>query len=417
MKSPLSAATKRLRPKETVKGGEIVARILAEEGVSNVFGIIDGTYFGFYANLEPNGMRLITPRHESSAVHMAGAYSKVTGSLGVCIASNGPGVANALPGVAVEQAEGHRVLLITSSRRVGIAEPDRGGTFQCFPQTAVIGAMAKKAIAVPSADRVAELTRAALRACYTGRPGVVNLEIPESIMNGSYEVRDDWFRPSGSYRIQRPIPPHADQVAQAMALLAGAKRPLIHAGTGVVHAGAFAELRALAERLNAAITTSWGARAVVDERIDQSVPMPYVAAVNRARREADVVLVLGSRLGETDWWGKAPYWGRPGERTLIHVDIDAAGPGNNRWADVPVQADAKAFLEALLKAFETGPQASLPRGRAKWLRSLRADVSKRRAKLDEHLSKDCMPLHPARVPVACQRIFAPSRQLASVPPQ
>ena len=96
-------------------GGEAIARMLKNEGVTKVFGIIDGTYFGLYSNLSKYGIELITPRHETSGVHMAGAYARVTGMLGVCLASNGPGAANALPGVAVENAEGNRVLLITIS--------------------------------------------------------------------------------------------------------------------------------------------------------------------------------------------------------------------------------------------------------------------------------------------------------------
>ena len=101
---------------------------LAKEGVENVFGIIDGTYFGFYSNLKKYGINLISPRHETSAAHMAGAFARVTNRLGVCMASNGPGVANILPGLVVEEAEGNRVLCITSARRTGIMYPDRGGT-------------------------------------------------------------------------------------------------------------------------------------------------------------------------------------------------------------------------------------------------------------------------------------------------
>ncbi|MCB1160597.1 MAG: thiamine pyrophosphate-binding protein, partial [Leptospiraceae bacterium] len=117
-----------------IHGGEVVAKMLKEEGVEKVFGIIDGTYFGFYSNLRKYGIEIITPRHETSAVHMAGTYARMTGKLGVCMASNGPGVANALPGVAVENAEGNRVLLITSKRRLQISQPDRGGTYQWFDQ-------------------------------------------------------------------------------------------------------------------------------------------------------------------------------------------------------------------------------------------------------------------------------------------
>ena len=97
-------------------GGELLAAMLAAEGVDTVFGIVDGTYIGFYTAFEKYGIRLVSPRHESSAAHMAGSYARSTGRLGVCMASNGPGVANILPGVAVESGEGNRVLLITSRR-------------------------------------------------------------------------------------------------------------------------------------------------------------------------------------------------------------------------------------------------------------------------------------------------------------
>ncbi|MBL8490697.1 MAG: hypothetical protein JNM82_07960, partial [Rhodocyclaceae bacterium] len=103
-----------------ISGGEIIARMLQKEGVEKVFGIIDGTYFGFYSSLHRLGIEIVTPRHESCAAHMAGAYARLTGKLGVCMASNGPGVANILPGLVVEQAEGNRVLAITSARRPGI---------------------------------------------------------------------------------------------------------------------------------------------------------------------------------------------------------------------------------------------------------------------------------------------------------
>ena len=74
-----------------ISGGEVIVRMLQAEGVQKVFGIIDGTYFGFYASLGAHGIDLITPRHETSAVHMAGAYARLSGKLGVCMASNGPG--------------------------------------------------------------------------------------------------------------------------------------------------------------------------------------------------------------------------------------------------------------------------------------------------------------------------------------
>jgi acetolactate synthase-1/2/3 large subunit len=159
----------------TRSGGEYIAESLAAEGVEVAFGIIDGSYFGLYSQLAKHGIRLITPRHETSAVHMAGAYARMTGRLGVVIASNGPGVANALPGVAVENGEGNRVLLITSWRRHGIVGPDRGGAYQYFDQPSVIRPMAKWSEAALSFERLPELMRQAFRRSWRGRPGVVHL--------------------------------------------------------------------------------------------------------------------------------------------------------------------------------------------------------------------------------------------------
>ncbi len=386
----------------TVKGGEVVSRLLAAEGVTKCFGIVDGSYFGFYSTLKTNGIQLVTPRHETSAVHMAAAYARVTGKLGVCMASNGPGVANALPGVAVENAEGNRVLLITSSRRHSIVEPDRGGTYQCFPHTAVIGPMAKLSVHVPSLDRVAEITRKALRACFTGRPGVVHLDIPEDVMNADVEPNAAWFRPPEKYRVTGSFAPRPSDVNAAAELLLSAKKPLIHAGSGVIHAQAFRELVTVAELLGAPMTTSWAARAAVDERHRLAIPMPFLDALSTARNEADVVLVLGSRLGETDWWGKPPYWANPAEQKLIQVDIDHDVLGNIRPVDVAVQADVAEFLRLLADALRARAK---PQQTAEWVGSLKAAVAKRRESLDKMLTKDSMPMHSARVPGTCQEVF------------
>jgi acetolactate synthase I/II/III large subunit len=388
--------------KKTVTGGAIVSAMLAAEGVDTVFGIIDGTYFGMYAAFEGDGIRLITPRHETSAVHMAGAHARLTGKLGVCMASNGPGVANALPGVAVEHAEGNRVLLITSSRRHGIVEPDRGGTFQCFPQCQVIGAMAKLSVHVPSADRLAELTRKALRHCFLGKPGVVHLDIPEDIFNGQIDARAQTTQAPAQYRLTDACPPRPGDLQRAIEVLQSAERPLIHAGSGIIHAGAFDALVAVAEKLGAPVVTSWAARAVIDERHPLSIPMIYLDAVKKVRNEADAVLVLGSRLGETDWWAKAPYWASPDRQKLVQVDIDPQVLGNHRPVDVAVQADVGEFLEQLSAALG---QPDVPRDRQRWTQKLGQAVAKRRKQLDKHLSKSTLPMHPAHVAGTCQQVL------------
>jgi acetolactate synthase-1/2/3 large subunit len=230
-------------------GGEVLARMLQAEGVEKVFGIIDGTYFGFYSSLHRLGIEIVTPRHETCAAHMAGAYARLTGRLGVCMASNGPGVANLLPGLAVENAEGNRVLAITSCRRPQIVYPDRGGTYQSFDQVGAISHLAKWSHAVVSFDRVAELGRTALRYCWDGRPGVVHLDVPETIMNGKVKADVPIWQPHQYRRVDR-IVPDPEQVERAAGMLAAAELPMIHAGSGIIHADAFDELRRVAELLH-----------------------------------------------------------------------------------------------------------------------------------------------------------------------
>ncbi len=309
--------------------GQIIAKMLAAESVTDMFGIIDGTYFGLYRALQDSGIELHSPRHEAAAMHMAGAYARLTGRLGVAMASNGPGVANVLPGVAVEQGEGNRILLITSSRRVPIAYPDRGGTYQYFDQVGVTAPMTKFSVHVPSADRIPELMRRALRVSFSGRPGVVHIDIPENVINQPTEMDESVLRAPQSYRLVTALQPDAVLVERAARLLVDAQQPVIHVGSGVYHAGAEQELARLASLLAAPVTTSWAARGALSEDLPEAMPMIALGLNDEVRNAADVALVVGSRLGETDWWGKAPNWAPPGQQVTIQIDNDEDRIGVN----------------------------------------------------------------------------------------
>ena len=387
----------------TMTGGEVIATMLKKEGVEKVFGIIDGTYFGLYSKFSDNGIELITPRHEATAAHMAGAYARLTGKLGVCIASSGPGVANVLAGVAVENAEGNRVLLITSSRRTGIIHPDRGGAYQYFNQVAVIKPMAKWSGSALSFGRIAELMRRALRVCYRGRPGVVHLDVPDDLMNGKGKADGLWS--PHQYRRMSPIHPVPEQVNKAANMLVKAELPVMHAGSGIIHSGAYEELASVAEILNAPVTTSWSARGVFPETSDLAWPMVHVKAVNHVRNTADLVLCLGSRLGETDWWGKAPYWRLPAKQKLIQVDIDEEVLGVNKPTDLAILADIKIFLSELLERLRNMEPEIPKKSRQLKVANLAKERGKDRAKLDEKLSDRSAPMITGHVASVCREVF------------
>ncbi len=384
-------------------GGRIVARLLRAEGVEVVFGIVDGSYFGLCEGLRQEGIRLISPRHETSAAHMAGAYARLTGRLGVCMASNGPGAANVLPGVAVENGEGNRVLVLTSWRRGPIVGPDRGGTYQYFDQVGVMRAMTKWSGAARSADRIPEALRRAFRVSFEGRPGVVHVTVPEDVLNGPVEALPAILEPE-RYRRSEPLAPAARQVRRAAELLAGAELPLLQVGSGAVHGDAAGPIEELARALSAPITTSFGGRPAVDERLPNKIPM-LPPLIDEVRGEADVVLALGTRFGETDWWGKPPYWGDPETQRVIQVDCDEQVLGLNRPLELAVLADVRLFAEALLaelKTLEPGDLAARRRRVDEWAKragELRAFL--RTAAQDE----DAAPLHSAFVPLVCRDFF------------
>ncbi len=387
---------------KTTSGGRIVAEMLANEGVDTIFGIVDGTYLQLFASCVDLGMRMVTPRHESTAAHMAGAYARLTGRIGVCLASNGPGVANILPGVAVENGEGNRVLLLTSCRRPEISYPNRGGAYQTFDQVGVIRSMAKWSQTVKSPDRLPELLRAALRACYSGRPGVVHLDLPETLVNGKLNPVE--LTEPAAYRRTESLLPSRRQVEAAADLLLQADLPMIHAGSGIIHARAFEELAEVAERLHAPVTTSWAARGVLSETNELAFPMVHIEAVNAVRNQADAVLCLGSGLGETDWWGKPPYWRKPSEQEWVQVDIDESVLGRNHPVQLAVQADVKVFLRHLASTLEKRSNPKLP-ARRRNVAKLRHTRDAHRKQLDAALEDVSAPMVTAHVGVACREVF------------
>ncbi len=389
---------------QAMSGGELIATMLEAEGVEVVFGIIDGSYFGLYSSLGRHGIRLITPRHESTAVHMAGAYARVTGRLGVCIASNGPGAANVLPGVAVENGEGNRVLVITSWRRAPIVGPDRGGTFQYFDQVGVIKPMSKWSGAAMSFERLPQTMRRALRVSHRGRPGVVHVTIPEDVLNGSFDDVVQLTAPE-RYRRTDPLVPSAEQICRSADLLNGAERVLIQAGSGVVHAGAADLMTELATTIHAPITASWGGRPAVDERLANAIPL-LPPLVDEVRQSADVVLALGTRFGETDWWGKPPYWAEPDAQRVIQVDTDEEVLGVNKPVDIAVHSDIRTFLQALLAELQQRDPSPHLGGRRARLDEYTATKKEMRDFLAEIPTPlDAQPMHTAHVPLICREVF------------
>ncbi len=371
-------------------GGEIFLRTLSGEASGVIFAIPDYSYNPIFAKAEQYGFRIVGPRHESAGVHMADGWARATGTVGVAMAGLGPGVANMVPGVVTAWIEGIPVLIVATQRTARAHLAIRRGRFQHTPQIEIFRPVTKWAGAVPSAKRIPEYVREAFRHALAGRPGPVYLEIADEILRETVAEDEVQIVPPQSYRVSSSsCDPRL--VEKAARMLAQARLPLLYAGGGVLRARAWAELLAVAEHLGCPVVTSAGARGVVPEDHRQCIP-PLSPATDEAMRSADLVLAVGTQVGELQHYGQPPTWGPPRTQRWIHIDTDPTVIGVNRPVDLAVVGDAKAVLADLLEALE---KESPPLGvRSETSRLVQADRSLR-ASLAELASSPADPIHPA----------------------
>jgi acetolactate synthase I/II/III large subunit len=313
-------------------------------------------------------------------VHMAEGMYKTTGQVAVVLGNPGPGSANLLPGLVTARHEGVPVLAITSQHRMGIVYPSTPATFQGQDQLDLFKPAVKWGAPVFEWTRIPEIVRTSFREMWTGRPGPVQLEIPLTIMYATGDPASAPIYTREAGRAGQPQPSDA-QLDQAVALLADAQAPVIFAGCGVDRAHANAALIQTAEILGCPVIPSLAARAV----IPHDHPLCFLSqspAADELRRNADVLLVVGSRLGNLD----VPfdkYWGDTSCSKLIQVDIDPRHIGVSRPVALAIVADARLALEGLAAKLSSRNISSHARTDLKaqrqahleWERSLREPIA------------------------------------------
>ncbi len=331
--------------------GELLVRCLQAEGIELVAGIIDGAHIPMVVHTAKYGIRYVNAHHEEAAVHLAEGYSRIARKPGVVIGNPGCGTGNMLAGVVSAHAEGHPIVAIGTLRPRIKTDPNRGGAWQAADTESMARPITKYAATVRQWERLPEMMRAAFRAAMTGRPGPAYIAIPDELL--LEQVDADRLPPiheASRYRVTSLGAGDAAAIERAADHLAQAKRVFIHAGKGVLWADGAAELRALGEHLGACLGASLGARGVVPEDHPHYFHPFDLAGAGLARAEADVVLVVGGRLGEYDGWGGPPMWGDPAKQVTIQIDSDPMSIGLNRPVDLAIVADARAALAALLEA-------------------------------------------------------------------
>jgi acetolactate synthase-1/2/3 large subunit len=323
-------------------GGQALARQLVQEGITDVFGVpgvqLDWAVDGLRE--VSDRVRYLVTRHEQAASYMADGYARTTGRIGACMVVPGPGLLNAMAGLATAYACNSRVLAIVGNIHSPAIGKGYGLLHEVRNQSAILGCVTKwQAQAAKPAD-VSTLVRAAVKELHSGRPQPVGLEIAPDILSASADCTliDPPAHEEGRLR------PDPAAIERAAALMAKSRFPVIYAGGGVLAAGAMAALQALAERLSAPVVLSENGRGALSDRH----PLALNALGGRAVfAHADVVLVVGSRFADTMFG--LPSWQAPGIQ-YVWLNVDPAAWNAPRSAAVGIVGDARLGLEALATA-------------------------------------------------------------------
>ena len=337
-----------------ITGGELLLRCLHAEGIQYVNAITDGTYMMVIEAIErlgdELGIKLIVPRHEAAAAHACDAYTRVTGKPAVVMACAGPGAANLLAGLMCAQAEGSPVVAITTTRRSDISDSyvHQGG-MQVSHHLDIFRPAVKWNGKVDHWTRIPDMIRHAFRMATSGRPGPTHVLIPEDIISqkGDEASVDIW--PPEKYRVTSTAPADPVLIRQAAEMLVNAELVNIHCGNGAERAGASEEVLQLAEYLGCPVTATIRARGIIPDTHALSFHPTCMSRI-LANAQADLVLAVGTRLGELNMWGKPPMFGEPGKQKLIQIDTEPTHIGLNKPTDIPLIGDAKCILSQLMEA-------------------------------------------------------------------
>ena len=367
----------------TLTGSELLARALVSQGMDTLFYLMGGPMLETESACIKLGARAIDTRHEQAASMMAHAYSRLTRRPGVCMGCSGPGTTNLVTGVANAFVDAAPLIAVGGSSPRVYLEME---AFQEIDQVAVMRPITKWATRILDARRIPELVAMAFRQATTGRPGPVYLDLPGDILGEAVDESAVTFPARW-----RPAPraqgdPAA--IAEAVALLARAERPLIVGGSGAWWSDAASAFQAFVEATGIPFYTTPISRGTVPEDHE----LAFLNARAKAFGEADVLLAVGTRFNYVLQFGRAPRFAA--DLKVIQIDVDPGELGHNRAPDVPIVGDARAVLEQLTAQ----ARGRIERGRYHgWVTKLRTLDTEKAAEMDRQMSTDQVPIHPLRL--------------------
>ena len=380
-----------------VTGSHLIAQALKLEGVDNIFTLAGDHVLPVLDVMADGAFRFIDTRHEQAAVHMADAWGRITGQLGVCMYTT-PGFANAIPGLANAMHSESPLLSIAGS--ADLAELGRGA-MQEIDQVGMAAPTAKESLLIHDARRIPDTIARAVRQAYSGRRGPVHLTIPVDVQEQELDEDEVTFFNPDEYRAGEAIYAPPELIRQAVELLRSAQRPMVIAGEAAGYAADGQALQAFAETTRAPVLTEGQARGLLPDNHPYGFGF-FERGLNRAAsklRDADLVILLGRKQDYTLGFCRPPNIAA--DAKIIQIDPAAAEIGRNRGVAVGIVGDVTSVLTQLTQAAAQHSWQDLP-----WLEELRA-ARAAQSEWAEGLAAPDTPMHAMFVHKTLESLLRP----------
>ena len=358
-------------------GSDILVRSLAEEGVEHVFGYPGGAVLYIYdAIYKQDKFKHILVRHEQAAVHAADAYARSSGKVGVALVTSGPGVTNAVTGLATAYMDSIPLVLISGQVATHAIGSD---AFQECDAVGITRPCVKHNFLVKDVRDLAVTIKKAFYIASTGRPGPVLIDIPKDVSMQSC-IFD--YPKEIEMRSYKPIDKgHTGQIRKAVQMMLQAERPLVYAGGGVILSDSAPELNKLVDRLGMPCVNTLQGLGGYRASSEKYIGMPGMHGkyeANLAMQHCDVLIAVGARfddrvIGNPEHFSKV-------DRKIIHIDIDPSSISKRVKVDIPIVGNVKDVLQEMLAQLDAAPAGSInPQALAPWW-----------AQINEWRKKDCL---------------------------
>jgi acetolactate synthase-1/2/3 large subunit len=353
---------------EELMGADIMVRALQAEGVKHIWGYPGGAVLYIYDALyRQNTIQHVLVRHEQAAVHAADGFARATGEVGVALVTSGPGLTNAVTGIATAYMDSIPMVIISGQVPTAAIGLD---AFQECDTVGITRPIVKHNFLVKDVRDLAETMKKAFHIARSGRPGPVVVDIPKDV--SFKKTAYTGYPETVAMRSYNPVRKgHGGQIRKALQLLLAAKRPYIYTGGGVLLGNAVQELRTLVDLLGYPVTNTLmglGAYPATEKKFLGMLGMHGTIEANNAMQNCDVLLAVGARFDDRVI-GNPKHFAQ-NERKIIHIDIDPSSISKRVKVDVPIVGDVKDVLTELIAMVKEGQQKPDEHALAQWWQTI-----------------------------------------------